>query len=879
MDLAHPHILWLIVPALALLWWAARRSEHSMPPTRRHTLTALRMAAVVLALLTLAQPALRYHSGSQAVMLLIDRSQSLGESGQTQALQQAQALLQQLPDDVQVGVMDLGGTPRVRHLPGRDRPDLTATDLDAAEVESDGDALGQQTDIAAAIRLAQGLFPAGAARRMVLISDGQQTQGDAATAAREAAVSGVVIDALPVAGQAQPDVRVLALETSRPRLHEGAALELTAHLDSSMTGPARVRLFENGVEVASEDVTLAVGDAQSVTFLRYPAERGLYTYRVRIEPTEAETLRDNNEGMAVVDVQGRPLLLYVEGEAGEAQYLTSAMAREGIALHTRPVEAAPQSLADFAGYDGVIFSDVPAYKLQPQTMTSLRDYVEQLGGGFLMVGGVNSFGVGGYYRTPVEEILPVKIQSPDTEERYSVALALVIDRSGSMSGSKIEICKSAAVATVELLSRKDHIAVVAFDSQAHWVVPMTRVDSPRAIAARIATLNAGGGTNIQPGMEAAHQSLRDTAARVKHMIVLTDGQTGGGNYDQLARQIRNDGITISTVGVGSGAATQLLQTIAQLGGGDFYATQDYSTIPQIFTQDAMMHTGRLVREETFQPRQVERHPMLAGWSAESAPPLMGYVRTHRKATAQVPLVTDTDDPLLAHWRFGLGKVTAFTSDCKSRWSALWLAQADDLYSQFWAQVLREMARQPQGRLMDVRLTSQGEQALVSVDLLADAASFDNAAHVEADWYFVPAGALGSGLKPVGQAVLEQRGPGQYEATFPTREPGLYLVRARSGARMVSAGLVRNVSDEAATGRVDEALLAQLTQATGGQVLGSPTEAALHQPPAHEQYASLVPWLLQALLLVFLADVVVRRWENASALAELATDAWRRTRSS
>ncbi|MDA1196320.1 MAG: glutamine amidotransferase [Planctomycetota bacterium] len=564
--------------------------------------------------------------------------------------------------------------------------------------------------------------------------------------------------------------------------------------------------------------------------------------------------------MSLVEVRGRPLLLLVEGEPDEAHFLTDAMAKEGIRLHERPPESFPQSLQELAAYDGIVISDVPAYQLSDRTMTLIHDYVEQLGGGFLMIGGLRSFGVGGYYRTPIEDILPVRMQPPDKEERYSTALCLVIDRSGSMQGQKIEICKSAAIATADMLSAKDHIGVVAFDSNAHWTVPMMRAGQKGDIQARIATLDAGGGTNIYPGMSAAYEALRGIQARVKHMIVLSDGRTQGGGYEQLAQQAHADEITISTVGVGSGADNQLMASIAQAGGGKHYATVDPASIPRIFTQDAATHLGKLVREEAFRPQQVESHPMLVGWDAAEAPELLGYVKTIRKATTQVPLVTDLGDPLLAHWRFGLGKVTAFTSDCKSRWAALWIAGWPG-YSQFWGQVLREMARNPQGRNMDVHLERDARGARVVVDVFESAAAYKHAADVRADVYFVPQGALGSAMRTVRSMRLEQVGPGRYEGRFRPEDPGVYLVRARTGSDLVSAGLVYNVSSEAVSARVDDERLAALTRTTNGRVLAGETTTLEPLAAGHARYVDLTPWLLVLFLLLFLADIAIRRWEN------------------
>ncbi|MEO0415433.1 MAG: glutamine amidotransferase, partial [Verrucomicrobiota bacterium] len=349
-------------------------------------------------------------------------------------------------------------------------------------------------------------------------------------------------------------------------------------------------------------------------------------------------------------------------------------------------------------------------------------------------------------------------------------------------------------------------------------------------------------------------------------IVLTDGQKSGQGYQALASQCHAEGITISTVAVGAGAQVGLLQTIAAAGGGQSYVTMDPSAITRIFTQDTMVHTGRMIREEAFEPELVERHPMLAGWENGAAPPLLGYVKTNRKATSQIPLVTDTGDPLLAHWRFGLGKVTAFTSDCKSRWAALWVSDWDG-YSQLWSQVLRETARQPQGRNMDLRLNERGEIVDVEVDLLVDAGTRQNGALVEADIYHVAANTLGAGMKLVNQIKLEQQGPGNYAASFQPEDSGVYMVRARSGSQIVSAGYVNNPSGEVASGRVDEVLLEKVAEATGGTYLQDASAKLSLTGQSVARYVELWPFFLMLALGLFLLDLCIRRWENILGLGE------------
>lgn len=857
MDWAHPKLLLLTVPAFALLLWFEARSAHPMHGLRKRLLLITRALILLLTLLALAGPARVTQTGRKALGIIIDASQSMGADGLKKALSSAQELQRQAGTATDTFLVRLGSQPEL--LDPRLTPDPAAL-LDWQQKH------GGDSHYAAAIDYALALFPAGASRDLVMIGDGHETRGSLMDAARNAAVTGTRLHALPVAGPQRPDARVLQLTPNRSRLTEGATLKLTAQLESTIATSATLKLYENGVQVEQRKVSLTPGRPQTETFTRTPGVRNIYKYRAVLDDVAGDSLPSNNNALTLVDVRGRLRLLYVEGEPAEGQYLMQAMEKEGVQLELRQPGGIPGTLEALSGYDGVILSDVPAHQLGEPTMNAMRDYVDKLGGGLVMLGGQQSFGVGGYYRTPIEDILPVRLKAPDEEEKQSAAVALVIDRSGSMAGEKLEMAKSAAIATAEVLGRNDSIGVYAFDSEAHVVAPMTRLTSTGAVAGQIAAVASGGGTNLQPAFEQARTALQRVKAKVKHMIILTDGQTSGSGYEGLASQCRGEGMTISTVAIGEGSHVALLQAIASAGGGQSYSTMDAGTITRIFTQDTLMHTGRMIREEPFEPEFVEKHPMLTGFEKWDSPALLGYVKTLRKATAQVPLVTDLGDPLLAHWRYGLGKVTAFTSDAKSRWASLWITRWPG-FSRFWSQVLRETARPPQGRHMDLSAAMDGDEARLRVDLQQDAGTRTNDARVEAEIFFVAADALGAPLKPVRKLALSQSGPGLYEGAFKPDEPGVYLVRAQSGAEMVSAGLVHNPSSEASLGTVNESLLQQAVTVSGGALLTAPKLPDLNSTRA-VQYVELWPSLVIVLLLLFLIDTAIRRWEHVLGIWEL-----------
>ena len=856
MDWESPKLLLLILPAVALLLWIESRSSHPVTGLRKRLLLVVRAIGVMLAIAALAGPAQVTQTGRKALGIVVDASQSMGEEGLAKSMAEAERVQKALGGDIDSFVVQLGSEPALLPEGG------TAAMLADWQKKNGGD-----SHYAAAIEYAEAMFPPGVSRNILLIGDGHETRGSLLAAAREAAVSGITLHALPVAGPRKSDARIIALTPNRTRLFEGASLSLTTVFESTIEGSATLKLYENGIEVEKRPVTLKPGSTQEVVFTRTPSTRNTFQYRAVLEGLEGDTLPGNDSALAIVDVRGRLRLLYIESDASEGRYLMQAMEKEGVELDLRQPGNLAFTFEQLSGYDGVILSDVPAHQLGEPLMNALRDYVDKLGGGLVMLGGPGSFGVGGYYRTPIEEVLPVRLKAPDEEEKQSAAVAIVMDRSGSMAGEKLEMAKSAAIATAEVLGHNDSLGVWAFDSEAHVVAPMTRLTSTNAVSGQIAAVASGGGTNLQPAFELAREALLRTKAKVKHMIILTDGQTAGSGYEQLASQCRGEGMTVSTVAIGEGSHVALLQAVASSGGGQSYTTLDASGIMRIFTQDTLMHTGRMIREEPFTPELKEKQPILAGFETWDSPPLLGYVKTTRRTSAQVPLVTETGDPLQAHWRIGLGKATAFTSDAKSRWASLWIGRWDG-YARFWSQVLRETARAPQGRLMDMSTRLEGDDAMISVDLLVDAGTRANDAVVEAEVFHVAADALGAAMKPVQKIRLRQTAPGTYESSFQPKQAGVYLVRARAGAEMVTTGLVHNPSSEASLGTVNEALLREAVKITGGDFLADGGQLPRLETTKAIQHEELWPTLLLLLLAVFLIDTGIRRWEHVVGLWQL-----------
>ncbi|MDI6761336.1 MAG: VWA domain-containing protein, partial [Candidatus Brocadiaceae bacterium] len=336
----------------------------------------------------------------------------------------------------------------------------------------------------------------------------------------------------------------------------------------------------------------------------------------------------------------------------------------------------------------------------------IKTYVGDFGGGFVMLGGENSFAQGGYSDTPIEDILPVKVTAGSTfkeKKPRRVSVILLIDKSGSMTGRKLFATKKASIELLKQLKEGDTMGIIAFDVIPYVIAEMEPVtELEKNILSKLGKLNAGGGTDIFPAMKEAYKRLAASGSKINHAILLSDGNTRSiyYSYEALMDQFKQSQISVSTIAVGGWLVnTRLMKDIADRTGGEFYRLKDIDELPKVVVTDAdNILTKADFHEESFIPRVDPTSELLKGIDQEQVPPLQGYSLARAKARAEVPLVSDirgTNDPILANWRYGLGKVVAYTSDAEARWSSQWINWAK--YNKFWSQTTRwAMRDKPKG---------------------------------------------------------------------------------------------------------------------------------------------------------------------------------------
>jgi uncharacterized membrane protein/secreted protein with Ig-like and vWFA domain len=857
---ADPVWLWLLLPGIGLVvggWLAASRM---LSRGRRVASLVIRLALVLCLVGAVAGARLALPADRLSVVFLVDGSASMVDATRDELLSFARSAVRQMPEGDTAGVVVFGANALVDRLP---------SELDELQ-PPDSLPVVSASDIGSAVRLASAIFPAGTQRRLVLLSDGNDTAGEASDAILSAAASGIHLDVALPGGETFGEVLVDGLDAP-PGARVGETVSLTATVRSTITTSATLRLLADGATIATRELELTAG-TQTISFNVRTDEAGFHVFRAVVEPKD-DHFAENNATDAYVLVSGEPQILLATDDAARAADLADALstARQHVTIVSST--GVPSSLATLAGYDAVVLDDVPATALGAAAMASLQVYVRDLGKGLVMIGGKQSFGAGGYLNSPLEETLPVYMTVRDKQRSPDVALVAVVDKSGSMadchctgdnrdtatSGTrgfeKVNIAKEAILRAADALSPSDQLGVVAFDSSAHWAVHTAPVD--------VSTLQNGlgfaadGTTNIYAGLKAAYDDLVSNPAKLRHIILITDGWSQSGAYDALLGDMKKAGITLSTIGTGGGSA-HILKNLADESGGRYYDAADATRIPDIFLKETIRTQGEQIVEERFQPIPSQPSEILRGLDAGRLPHLLGYNATTAKGTATVALLTQREDPLLAQWQYGLGRAVAWTSDARSTWASDWIGT--DAYGTALAQMVGWTLPAQDAQGIDVRF-SPGSDGQLNVEV--DSTDDDGAPR---NFYDTLLRLVAPDLTP-NQTKLQQVGPGRYAGSVRADEQGAYLVRVAQTREGDSAsrtlGLVNAAAAEYRRLGVDADALRGYAREGNGRLLDPADETSLatlwrHDIAADAFPTPIWPWLLLLAILLVPVDVGVRR---------------------
>lgn len=854
-------VLWL-----APLWMLALRWSLTDLAWSQRLLSWLFRTAFLAALaVALSRPVVESNSTEQSVVFLLDVSNSVTDTSIEKARSEVLETLRAAPQGTEAHLIAFAERPRsIEPLREPDTNEWMVPDVAALrpQASATGEPPGTATNIQAAMQLAYGLLPSGKLKRVVLYSDGLETEGDVLAEAARAAEFGVKVFVKPYTEPPPAEVAALSL-TAPERVELGQTFKVSTTLYSTRSGKAKVLLYQgdslNGLG-GTKDVNLEPGE-NTVSFDSVVRVGGEVVYRVVVEPLDADRFPQNNTYTLRLDVQGRPTVLYVEGQQQRAAYLTSALTAQQFDVEVRQPSAFPTSVREFERFDFVFLSDVPADQVSAGSQSALEAYLRDVGGGFLFAGGQAGYALGGWSNTTVSRVLPVTMDADQSKEVPSVALALVIDRSGSMAGLPLEMAKAACSATVGTLQGNDLVEIIAFDQEPTRYVKLQPARYRSRIQNDIMRIASSGGTDFFPALDMAYQDISVAQARKKHVILLTDGRAETPGVRDLVQAMLAESITVTTVGLGDGADGDLLRMIAESGGGRYHFAPDPNSLPRIFTREAEMISRQADVQDWFPVVQTRSADFLKGVALASAPLLHGYVVTQMKGPpAEQILATETGDPILARWRVGLGYSLAWTSDVKNNWAVDWLRWGG--FSQFWGQLVREHMRKKSQRELDMRTSLVGNTLTATVDAFTNAERFDNGLRAT----LTIKGSSNEGN--VTQHAMPQTAPGRYEAQIPLRDYGTFSLHAEY-VREREDGTVHRVGDshgyvsnpypvEYQSFEPDAARLELVARAAGGARVATPAQVYEAQGESVRHEKELWPRAVLVALALFLLDLLVRR---------------------
>jgi len=820
---------WVLAVAWLPLAWAAWEWSR----TRRRAALAIKAITLTAILIALAEPRLSVDETKVAVAVLVDTSASVSAADLDRASQLAGSM------------QSAEGRNWMRVVPFA----RSTRDLDAAETrqggkirETSGEA-GRATDLEAAVREAIASLPSGLVPRVALISDGKENKGSIARAAWQAQQLGIPIDTFGLAGKPRPGLRLESINLpSMAFTGEPFAIDLV--VSAPAAGPVDIELAAEGHTLSKTQASLQAGEnpVRMHTSINTP---GALDLSLAIHSATAGEIRFEQ----AVTLR-RPKVLYMTGDPpAQDQHLTDLLAAAQFDVE-RVADLPNSRLSD---HQLVIFNDWDLESLPDAFKDDVESYVKQ-GGGLLVIAGEKSmYREGKTKMDALDRTLPATLAPPRSPE--GTAVILIIDKSSSMEGRKIELARMAASGVVENLRPIDTVGVLMFDNSFEWAVTPRKAEDRVAIKRLIAGIRPDGGTQIAPALTEAYQRVLPTAATYKHIVLLTDGISEEGDSIDLAKQAMNKKVTISTVGLGQDVNRSYLEKVAAAAGGKSYFLNDPQGLEQILLHDVLEHTGSTAVEKLMPAELVKPAEILDGVAIGTAPPLKGYVRFIPKPTADMILRIDRKEPLLERWQYGLGRSAVFTSDAKPRWASEWIAWKG--FDKFWTNLSRDLLPHSQAGEAVAEFDSANSDLVVNYRL---GPNVDDPAVIPEIFVLGP----DDFRKPL---PVKKIAAGTYQGRLPLgQRQGLFRIRPLEDSRAFpEAGLYRPEAELNDYG-ANESLLKQVSAYTGGRFQPDPRN--IFDPGRRSIATTLQLWpaFLALAVALGLAELVMRKWKGVMGTA-------------
>ncbi len=850
------YMFWLLIPILVLVVFSRFNRRRSM------FVTLLRMLSLTFLIIALADPTTEDRITGKELAAAVDVSYSVTPQGRAALVSSLRGFLSE-----RTNIFAFPFGKNVARQPIVLKEGMKDSEISSLIGDASSSIDTGETNIALALSTISSRTEASS---ILLLTDGFETEGNGVDVARSIAPNGtklfpLIPDDKSFRGEGLSIVSLNAPVT----VGSGDRVEVSAtvHNSGSESKNSRIEIWLGEEKILSQPIAIPAGEERLVIAKTPPLKNGglqkIRAVLVNSEATSSKGAEPEDARHRWISIKEKSKILLLNGSADDERYLKRLFSLKGYALQDIICNGTEEIPTTFSNISTLILNNVSKKQLPAGFLDSLKAFV-QSGGGLLIIGGDRSFGLGGYIDTPLEEISPVKFVPPQTEKRrLTNAVALVIDKSGSMAEEeKIDSARDAALMSINTLNEQDFIGVIGFDSDPFVIIDIKPVAEVKYEAERrLRNLTAAGKTNLLPALSIARQRLDRTGASRKHIIVLSDGKIPltSTEYAQEINALKTAGITVSAVALGIDADVPFMKMMSQYGHGAFYHTLDARQLPKIFIEDIKVSTGEKTLTENGDFPVGVGPGGLRSVSGEGFPSLKGFVETLPKKGSELELITKKEDrayPVLSSWRYGNGKVAAYSSDANGRWSQLWANWEG--FSPFWTQLVESVKEESGEKSGDVDFDLR--YSVNRKSLLFDLAIFDDKLRTQASPKVVaeivePGGATR-------QLSFRQTKRGRFEAKIDNGKPGDYRLNVSYGAlKLPELGIYLHgeLFGETRGNGINVGALSELAFITSGVINPSPQQLIASEKVTTTKKHFYIPFVIIGFLLLLVEAFVRERW--------------------
>ena len=832
LQIEQPLMLLFLLPVLIslFLFWQKKRQKSS----KEYVIFTIRSFIYFLIILGLVIPSILYPVKGVNTVFILDQSESVKRM-EREMLDFLNRSIESKGEEDSYAIITVADKARLERSFSDEKEEVRTVSVNEET---------NFTNLEEGIKLASSYLPRDSKGRIVLLTDGVETNGDSLRQAELLSSRNIEFDVKAFQSPNVHDVSIQSFTTPQKGF-EGESVPFQLSLESNFDTTATLQISQNNKMVIQEEVMVAKG-MNYYSYLAPLKEPGLYSFKAEIIPVD-DKIVENNLSHSITTVNGQPKVLLVDQEAqGENVY--QSLTSSGWRVERIQPELLPTNLAGFLAYESILFHNISGHHLSETQMNLIETAVRDFGVGFIMTGGDESYGLGGYFQTPIEKILPLDMDVKGKKEIPSLGLVIVLDRSGSMMGEKFELAKEAAARSVELLREDDTFGFIAFDTEPWIVVETEPIADKKEVIETIRSTALGGGTDIYPSLSLAYEQLNNLDLKRKHIILLTDGQSQNGAYEELIEEGLKNNVTLSTVAIGGDADLNLLEELADFGTGRFYEVYEASSVPSILSRETALTTKTYIEDNPHVPFVTSGYD----WSKRftgGTPPINSYTATTLKSRADQIISSEKEDPILARMNYGLGRTVAWTSDVTGAWSGgfpLWSE-----WTGLWNDIVTWSLPSYEKGDYEIQTSVEGGVAKARVEAVQNkllpldiSVSNNNGDIIE-------------------KAKSKLIGPGQYELEFPAI-PEIYFLNITQNEQgetvnTFTTGMVVPYSTEFEQKPVNEELFDKLTSINNGKILADPSES--FRPWHKNLYQSQSVWIPFIILAFFLLllEIFIRRF--------------------